>query len=82
MMKKYFKYYDLILILILIFHFNIFMQKKWKKITISYYDKLMNNILKKLVNELDIADSVKDAYFEDKLKNINENVTPNKQNMC
>ena len=81
-MKKYFKYYDLILILILIFHFNIFMQKKWKKITISYYDKLMNNILKKLVNELDIADSVKDAYFEDKLKNINENVTPNKQNMC
>ena len=58
------------------------MQKKWKKITISYYDKLMNNILKKLVNELDIADSVKDAYFEDKLKNINENVTPNKQNMC
>ena len=77
-MKKYFKYYDLILILILIFHFNIFMQKKWKKITISYYDKLMNNILKKLVNELDIADSVKDAYFEDKLKNINENVTPNK----
>ena len=27
MMKKYFKYYDLILILILIFLFNVFMQK-------------------------------------------------------
>ena len=42
----------------------------------------MHNIVKKLVNELDIADSVKDAYFDDKLKNINENVTLNKQNMC